>query len=271
MELAGKTAVVTGASSGIGRAVAQGLAREGSHVFLAGRSTGRLDAVARSIESAGGKANIGAFDIRDRDRLESFVASAAAQTGRLDIMVNAAGVDHPGTIVDGNRADWRDMLETNVMAVMVGSSAAARAMRDTESPGHIVTISSHAGTGEGFRIYGATKAAVNSFCKALRVELEDAAIRVVTSMPGAVATNFGRHHPPAFVNRLLASVGLPADFETGDVLPDETLDQLNARASAIFASPDDIAGAVLYAVTQPRDVSVSEITVSPRKSFPSHG
>src|SRR6202043_1808283 len=113
----------------------------------------------------------------------AFVAEAADRTGRLDIMVNAAGVDHPGSIIDGDLADWRGMFETNVMAVLVGSQAAIRAMRATESQGHIVTISSYAGRGDGYRVYGATKAAVNSICATLRKELEDEPIRVITIMP----------------------------------------------------------------------------------------
>lgn len=268
--LQGSTAIVTGASSGIGRATAHRLGVEGSHVFIAGRSGERLEALAQSIEAAGGKASTGAFDLRDYEKLQAFIAEAADLTGRLDIMVNAAGVDYPGTIVSGELAHWRDMFDTNVIAVLVGSQAAVRAMRATQSKGHIVTISSYAGTGEGYRVYGATKAAVNSLCKALRGELEDEPIRSVTIMPGAVATNFGRNFPPEFVSGLLKSVGIASDFETGDVLSNETLEALRTRAPAIFASPDDIARAVLYAVTQPHDLSVSEILVGPRKSFPHH-
>jgi len=266
--LQGKTAVVTGASSGIGKAIACLLAEQGSHVFIAGRSTERLEEVARSIEGAGGQATIGAFDLHDYDRLQAFVAEAAKQTGQLDIIVNAAGVHHPGTIVDGTLADWRAMFETNVIAVLAGSQAAIRVMRETGSKGHVVTISSCAGQGEGYHVYGATKAAVNSICKVLRAELANEPIRAVTIMPGAVATNFGRHYPPEFVNGMFKSVGISTAFQTGDVLSDETLEDLKARASAIFASPSDIARAVLYAVTQPHDLSVSEILVGPRKSFP---
>jgi NADP-dependent 3-hydroxy acid dehydrogenase YdfG len=268
--LEGRTSVVTGASSGIGKAVAIALASEGSRVFIAGRDAERLQETVGMIEREGGRGSFTAFNLQDVDGLRAFVAEAAAQTGRLDVMVNAAGVDHPGTIADGELAQWRDMFETNVIAMLVGSQAAIRAMRETESPGHIVTISSYAGRGEPFRVYGATKAAVNSICACLRKELEDEPIRSVAIMPGAVATNFGRNFPPEFVNGLLGSFGLPATFETGSMLPDATLKALNARAPAIFASPDDIARAVVYAVTQPYEVSVSEIVVGPRKAFPSH-
>jgi NADP-dependent 3-hydroxy acid dehydrogenase YdfG len=101
----------------------------------------------------------------------------------------------------------------------------------------------------------------------LRNELEDEQIRVVNVMPGAVATNFGRNHGPDFVNGLLKTFALPATFQTGDILPDSTLEALSAHAAALFASPDDIARSVLYAVTQPHDINVSEILVGPRKAF----
>ncbi|MCY0856320.1 SDR family oxidoreductase [Cupriavidus sp. D39] len=266
--LLGKTAVITGASSGIGKAIARRLAGEGSHVFIAGRGVERLQEVARTIEDAGGKASIGAFDLNDHGALQAFVAEAARRTGRLDIMVNAAGVHHPGTIADGRTSAWQAMFETNVIAMLVGSQAAIRAMRETASKGHIVTISSYAGEGNAYHVYGATKAAANSVCRALRQELADEPIRTVTIMPGAVATNFGRHFPPEFVNGMFKSVGISTEFKKGDVLSDTMLEALQSHASAIFASPDDIAGAVLYAVTQPHDLSVSEILVGPRKSFP---
>jgi len=268
--LKNKTAVVTGASSGIGRAIALNLARNGAHVFLTGRDAERLEEAARTIRREGGLATIETFDLHDSDRLHTFISTTAKEHGRLDIMVNAAGVDHPGTIAEGALTEWRDMFDVNVIAMLVGSQAGVRAMRETKSQGHIVTISSYAGRGEGFRVYGATKAAVNSICITLRDELEDEPIRVVNVMPGAVATNFGRNHGPEFVNGLLESFGLPAGFKTGDVLPDSTLEALNARATAVFAAPDDIARAVLYAVTQPYDVNVSEILVGPRKAFPQH-
>ena len=268
--LCNKTAIVTGASSGIGRAIALNLAGDGAHVFLTGRDAQRLEGAARMIGREGGLASIEAFDLHDSDRLQNFIATTAKKKGRLDILVNAAGVDHPGTIADGGLTEWRDMFDINVIAMLIGSQVAIRVMRETKSQGHIVTISSYAGRGDGYRVYGATKAAINSLCMTLRNELEDEPIRVVNVMPGAVATNFGRNHGPEFVNGLLESVGLPADFKTGDVLPDSTLEALNARATAVFAAPDDIARAVLYAVTQPCDVNVSEILVGPRKAFPQH-
>jgi NADP-dependent 3-hydroxy acid dehydrogenase YdfG len=267
--LENNVAVVTGASSGMGSAIARALAREGCHVFLTGRDGKRLQEVASSIKQQGGNATFAAFDLKDSTRLRAFIADAARKQGRLDILVNAAGVDHPGTVAESQEADWRDMFDINVLAMLAGSQAAIHAMRETKSAGHIVSISSYAGRGEGFRVYGATKAAVNSICRSLTLELEDDHIRAVNIMPGAVATNFGRTHPPEFVNQLLSAFGLPAQYKSGDILPPSTLDVLST--SPYFASADDIARAVVYAVSQPQDVSVSEIVVGPRKSFPHVG
>ena len=265
-----KVSVVTGASSGIGSAISQALAREGGHVCLTGRDSQRLQEVASSIKQQGGSATFAAFDLKDSARLRTFITDVAQQHGRLDILVNAAGVDHPGTVADGNETDWRDMFDINVLAMLAGSQAAIHAMRETQSAGHIVTISSYAGRGEGFRVYGATKAAVNSICRSLMMELEDDHIRVVNILPGgAIATNFGRTHPPEFVNHLLDAFGVPAHVERGGILPPSALDALSQ--SPYFASADDIARAVIYAVSQPQDVSVSEMVVGPRKSLPHVG
>src|ERR1700680_2175402 len=100
--LLNKVSVVTGASSGIGLAIAHALAREGSHVFMTGRDEKRLAEAASVIEQQGGRATIAAFDLKDSHRLRAFVANAAQATGRLDIMVNAAGVDYPGTVAEGD-------------------------------------------------------------------------------------------------------------------------------------------------------------------------
>src|SRR5712691_2181479 len=142
-----KVSVVTGASSGVGSAIAQALAREGCHVCLTGRDSQRLQEVASSIQQQGGNATFAAFDLKDSARLRAFISDAAHTHGRLDILVNAAGVDHPGTIAESHEADWREMFEVNVLAMLVGSQAAIAAMRATSSAGHLVTISSYAEIG----------------------------------------------------------------------------------------------------------------------------
>src|SRR5579885_3417695 len=115
--LAGRTAVITGASSGIGRAIAVRLAQAGAHVFLAGRSASSLSEAAAAAQAAGGKATPITGDIRDPGQVRALVDQATKDTGRLDIMVNNAGVEFPSSIVDGDPESWRAMLETNVLAL----------------------------------------------------------------------------------------------------------------------------------------------------------
>jgi NADP-dependent 3-hydroxy acid dehydrogenase YdfG len=95
------------------------LAREGAHIFITARNASRLEETARAIRNEGGRASVNAFDLCKSDSLKAFVASAAKETGHLEILVNAAGVDHPGTIADGATTEWRDMFEINVLAMDV--------------------------------------------------------------------------------------------------------------------------------------------------------
>ena len=127
-------------------------------------------------------------------------------TGRLDVMVNNAGVEFPSSIIEGNPDRWREMLETNILALLVGSQAAIRAMRACRAHGHIVNISSGAGRREATGVYGATKWAVNALATSLRKELENDTIRVVNILPGAVATNFARNFPPEVVRNIVQSL-----------------------------------------------------------------
>ncbi len=265
--LAGRTAVITGASSGIGRAIAVRLAQAGAHVFLAGRSASSLSEAAAAAQAAGGKATPITGDIRDPGQVRALVDQATKDTGRLDIMVNNAGVEFPSSIVDGDPERWRAMLETNVLALLVGSQAAVRAMRACGARGHIVNISSVAGRREASGVYGATKWAVNAIATSLRKELENDTIRVVNIIPGAVATNFARNFPPEFVANILQSLGIKQDFKAGATLPAEVLDRVASAGRQILASADDIARAVLFAVTQPIELNIFEMVVRPQREF----
>ncbi len=265
--LVGKTAVVTGASSGIGRAIAISLTRAGAHVFLAGRSQSALTEATAAAADAGGKATPVAGDIRDPRQAQALVERAVKDTGHLDIMVNNAGVEFPSTIIEGDPERWRTMLETNVLALLVGSQAAVRAMRACGAHGHIVNISSTAGRREASGVYGATKWAVNAIATSLRKELENDTIRVVNIMPGAVATNFARNFPPEFVSRIVQSLGIKADFEPGSTLPSDVLDQVASAGRQILASADDIARAVVFAVTQPIELNIFEMVVRPQRDL----
>lgn len=265
--LSGRVACVTGASSGIGRAIARHLAAHGAEIFLTGRSIEALGETQALIRAAGGHAEAEAFDLRPATRLQDFVAKIAQTRGALHIMVNAAGLEFVDTIADGKPAEWQEMVDTNILALLAGSQAAIRAMRATQSQGHIVNISSIAARTDASGVYGATKAAVNAIGATLRKELEDEPIRAVTIMPGATVTNFGRNFPPEFVNGLLLALGLPAAFNQGARLPDEAMAEIARRAAPMLATADDVARAVVYAVSQPITLNIAELVVRPQKGF----
>jgi NADP-dependent 3-hydroxy acid dehydrogenase YdfG len=265
--LKGKTAVVTGASSGIGRAIAEKLGAAGAHVYLAGRTRDAMDASKAKIEASGGRATVAAIDVREPKQVQDLVQRALRETGRLDIMVNNAGLSYPTPIVDADPEEWRAMLETNVLALLVGSQAAVRAMRQCKAEGHIVNISSIAAHRGDSGVYGATKHAVNCICNTLRRELEEDSIRVVNIMPGAIATNFARNFDPAFVAGFIQATGVQVEVKKGERLPDEVMDKLQPMMKQVLGNPDDVADAVLYAVTQPIHVNIAEIVVRPPKQL----
>jgi len=265
--LAGKTAIVTGASSGIGRAIAETLGAAGAHVYLAGRTAAAMDASKKKIEEAGGGATVATLDVRDTAAFQGFVASAAKKTGRLDVMVNNAGLSYPSPITEADPEEWREMFETNVIALLAGCQAAVKAMRACGADGHIVNISSIAALRPDSGVYGATKHAVNAISSTLRKELEEDKIRVVTVMPGAIATNFGRNFDPEFLKGLAKMTGVEYEPKKGEKLPDEILEKLQPRLEQLLGDPQDIADAVLYAVTQPIRVNVEQIVVRPPKQM----
>ena len=266
--LAGKTTVVTGASSGIGRAIARRFGAAGAHVTLGGRTRDAMEETARAIEKDGGAARVVELDVREPEQVRALVDGAVAATGRLDVMVNNAGVSYPGKIAEGDPEQWRAMLETNVLALLVGSQAAIRAMRACGAQGHIVNVSSIAAQRNSSGVYGATKHAVNCIHHTLREELEDDAIRVTNVMPGAIATNFARNFDPAFVAGFVKATGVEIEVKKGERLPDEVIEKLQPALRRVLGSADDVANAVLYAVTQPIDVNVAEIVVRPPKQIP---
>ncbi len=268
--LAGQIAVVTGASSGIGRAVAETLGGAGAHVVLAGRTGDAMKQSVAEIESRGGTAVAHVIDVRDTGRLRALVDDAASETGRLDIMVNNAGVSFPEPIVDADPEHWRTMLETNVLALLVGCQAAVRAMRARSSAGHIVNISSVAALQPAPGVYGATKHAVNAISESLRRELLGDPIKVITVMPGAIATSFARNFDPALLEALVSSMGGEGDsptFVQGERLPDAVLEQAQQSMSDHLCAPTDVAEAVLWAVTRPQGVHLAELVVRPNKDL----
>ena len=267
MSLAGRTAVVTGASSGIGLAIAKRLASAGAYVFLAGRTFGPMEQAKLDIEEAGGDAQVVTADLRDPDEVQSLVDVAVERTGRLDIMVNNAGLEFPSSIIEGSPEDWRAMLETNVLALLAGCKAAVLAMRKCGAQGHIVNMSSVSAQRRNSGVYGATKHAVNVISASLRDELEEDDIRVTNVLPGATATNFARHFPAPFVDKIIEMSGTELTPKEGDHYSAETLDGLAKNMSKNLCSTDDIANAVMYAVTQPITVNIADIVVRPPRAM----
>lgn len=266
-DLKGRTAVVTGASSGIGRAVAEGLGAAGAHVVLGGRTADALDRVAATIGDAGGSAHAVVGDIRAPEAAAELVDAAVTDTGRLDVLVNSAGLAHLGPIVGAEPDHWRTMLETNVLALLAVTSAAVQAMRTHGEGGHVVNISSSSALRPDTGVYGATKHAVNVIGETLRQELAGEPIQVVTIMPGATMTNFGRHLDPELMQGFVAMAGTEHPFVPGEHLPDDLLVAGRELLKDQFVAPDDVADAVLYAITRPAHVHLVELVVRPNRDL----
>jgi NADP-dependent 3-hydroxy acid dehydrogenase YdfG len=266
-DLSDKTAIVTGASSGIGRAIAERMGSAGSHVILSGRTAAAMEESAARITDAGGRATIVVGDVREPGAVDELVATTMDADGHLDILVNNAGISFLGGVLDGEVDQWQAMFDVNVIALLSGTKAAVAAMRSVGNRGHIVNVSSVAALRPDSGVYGATKHAVNVICNSLREELVDDPIQVVSIMPGLVATNLGRNLDPAVLAGIVAMSGIEADIVKGERLPDEVLEAAQAALSDIMIAPDDVADAVLYAVTQPAHVHIPEIVIRPNKNF----
>lgn len=265
--LNGQTAIITGASSGIGLAIAKRLAMVGAHVFLVGRTAEPMEETKRAIEQQGGSASVMTADVRDPLQVEQIVATAVKQTGRLHIMVNNAGLEFPSTILDGKPEEWRAMLETNVLALLVGCQAAVMVMRECGAEGHIINISSVSAQRRNSGVYGATKHAVNVISASLRDELEEDDIRVTNILPGATATNFARNFSAPFVEKMIEMSGTELTPKRGEHYSAETLDQFAKNMKKNLCSADDIANAVIYVVSQPINVNVADIVVRPPRAM----
>lgn len=265
----GRTVCVTGASSGIGRAISEHLGSLGAHVFLTGRTAEPMEQSANKIREAGGQADVAVFDLGDLERFAGWVAEAAQSTGRLDVMVNNAGFGDVGsTIADGDPAMWRAMLEINVLALAVGSQAAIRAMRATGSEGNIINISSVAAIRRESGVYGATKHAVNCINASMRQELENDPIRVTSIMPGVFATNFTRNVDPNLIKGLASMAGVDeVELDEQGRLPQEQIEQLQRGLSTSVGDVDHIARAVEYVVSQPIELNIEELVIRPQKSM----
>ena len=240
--LQGKVALVTGASSGIGEATALVLARAGARVAIAARRRDRLDGVARRIVDLRSESLVLEADVAKVPEAESIVEQTMARWGRLDVLVNNAGVMLLSPVDRARVEDWQRMLDLNLLGLMVVTRAALPHMR-RQKDGHVVNISSTAGrvANPDASVYAATKFGVGAFSEALRREVYRDGIRVTVVEPGAVATELRDHVP---------------DPDTR-----ERIDTW-ARSMRQLRS-EDVAAAILYAVSQPPHVNVNEILLRP--------
>ena len=272
-KLDGKVAVITGGSSGIGRALAQQMTAEGASVALCGRKQAALDEVVQSITSGGGKAFARTIDVRKDADVAGLIDAAVKEYGRLDVFVNNAGVSYPSNIADGKTEEWREILETNVLALLIGCREAVRAMKANDpAGGHIVNISSVAAraTGPSGQVYSATKHAVNAISEGLRQEVQGSGIAVTTVMPGGTLTNFARNFPQEVLENAARALGVDPEAENvrqGEYLPAEGVARILRDNPGMLLAPDDIANAVMYAVTQPASVHVNEVLVRPARGL----
>ena len=241
--LSDHVAVITGASSGIGAAAARRLAQEGAAVALAARRTDRLHGLRGEIEDAGGQALVVETDVTDRKQCERLVAETLDAFGRLDVLVNNAGV-MPLSLVKNARVDeWAWMVDVNLNGVLYCTAAALPTMT-AQRRGHIVNVSSNAARRmfTGGAVYCATKAAVTMFSEGLRQELgPEFGIRVTCVEPGAVATELHRAIADDEFKRRTAG-----DFDGVTPLQSE-----------------DVAEAILHALTAPPRATVHEVLVMP--------
>ena len=266
-DLSGRTAIVTGASSGIGRAIAERMGAAGAHVILSGRTAEPMEQSAALISKGGGRATVVVGDVRQPSAVDELVKTALDADGQLDILVNNAGVVFPGGVLDGDAEQWRAMLDTNVLALLVGTKAAIAAMRNVGNRGHIVNVSSVAALRPDSGVYGATKHAVNVITASLREELLEDPIQMTSVMPGLVATNIGRNADPELLAGIVAMSGIEAEIVPGERLPDDVLEAAQSVLADVMIAPDDVADAVLYAVTQPSHVHIPEIVIRPNKDL----
>ncbi len=244
-KLDGKVAIVTGASSGIGEATALALAAEGARVALAARRVERLEAAIARVRESGSEAIAIATDIGDEAQVRAMVEKTRLEWGRADILVNNAGVMLAGPILNADTAEWRQMVNVNLLGLMYATHAVLPLMK-AQGSGHIVNVSSTGGrsTGANFAVYCATKWGVGAFSEALRQEVCQDNIRVTILEPGPTATELSDRvtHPEAKqkIEAWLRSI-VPLESE-------------------------DVAAAIVYAVTQPLRVNVNEILMRPTDS-----
>ena len=239
----GKVVVITGASSGLGEAAARLLSAEGATVVLGARRVERIQALAEELARSGGKALAVATDVTRCEQVKQLVDAAVEAYGRLDVMLNNAGLMPLSPLERLKVDEWDQMIDVNIKGVLYGIAAALPHMQ-RQKAGHIINVSSVAGhkVRAGGSVYSATKHAVRALSEGLRQEVKPYNIRTTVISPGVVVSELpsSASEPDVAANlrRMYGELGIPAD---------------------------SFARAVAYAVSQPEDVDINEILFRPTR------
>ena len=236
-----KVVVITGASSGMGEAAAKHLSSLGATIVLGARRADRIETLAREIHENGGKALAVAVDVTQRDQVKKLVDSAVEKFGRVDVIVNNAGIMPLSPMDRLNVEEWDKMIDVNIKGVLNGIAAALPYMMRQKS-GQIINTSSVAGHKifGGSAVYSATKFAVRALTEGLRMEVKPYNIRTTIVCPGAVKTELLEH------------------------ITEADIQQANQEyVGAVGISSDSFARVVAFAISQPEDVDINEIIFRP--------
>lgn len=241
--LAGKVVIITGASSGLGEATARYLAERGATVVLGARRSERLQALVAEIRQGGGQASARATDVTDAAEVQALVDGAVEQYGRVDVIINNAGVMAHSPLERRKIDDWNRTIDVNIKGVLYGIAAALPHMQ-RQKFGHFINVSSVAGhrVGPGSAVYAATKTAVRVISEGLRQEVKPWNLRTTIISPGAVATEL-----PASITEADVAAGIGQFYEQYAI------------------HPDSFARAVAFAISQPDDVDINEILFRPTR------
>ncbi len=238
-QITGKVVIITGASSGLGEATARRLSERGAKLVLAARREDRLIKLTEELKTNGGEAIWQTTDVTDRKQVEALAKTAKDTFGRIDVLINNAGL-MPLAPLDALKVDeWDQMVDVNIKGVMYGIAAVLPTMREQHS-GHVINLSSVAGhkVFPGAAVYCATKYAVKALSEGLRMEAGDE-IRSTNISPGAIDTE------------LTSTITDPNAAEAAEELYKVAIDA------------DAVARAIVYAIEQPRDVDINEIILRP--------
>lgn len=240
--LSGRVAVVVGASSGMGAAIATALAREGCHVALAARRADALEAVKRKLVVREGKVITKPTDVTDRKQVEALMAAATHDLGPIDILVSCAGVMYYTMMANAQVDEWDRTVDVNCKGLLHCLSSTVPAMLSRGS-GHIVAISSDAGRKvfPGLGVYSASKFFVEATLQSLRLETAGKGLRVTSVQPGNTATDL---------------LGMSTDAEA--------IKQYGEPTGAKILDPEDVANSIIYTLKQPEHVAVNEVLIEPR-------